>query len=43
MVEKAVNIEAKASLQPLSKIRKIDSKYPKDYRPLVKKNIDKAN
>lgn len=43
MVEKAVNVEAKASLQPLFKTRKIYSRYLKGYRPLAKKNKDKAN
>ncbi len=32
MVEKTVDIEAKVSLQPVSRIRKIDSKCPKGYR-----------
>ena len=40
MIEKAVNIEAKASLQPPSETKKIDSKYPKRYKPLVKKDKD---
>lgn len=31
-MEKAVDVEAKVSLQPISRIRKIDSKTPKDYR-----------
>lgn len=41
-MEKAINVEAKVSLQPLSRIRKIDSRCPKDYRP-IKKNKDKTN
>lgn len=42
MVKKAVNVEAKASLQLFSEIRKINSKYPKGYR-LTKKNKNKTN
>ncbi len=40
MVEKTVNAEAKASLQPPSGTRKIDSRCSKGYRPLVKKDKD---
>lgn len=43
MIEKAGDIEANANLQSPSKARKIDSRYPRDYRPLIKKNKDKAN
>ncbi len=42
MVEKAINAEAKASLQPPSGTRGINSRYPKRYRPLVKKDKDDA-
>lgn len=42
MVEKAVNIEAKGSLQPLSKTGEIDFRCPKSYRPLAKKDRDKV-
>ena len=42
VVEKAVNAEAKAGLQPHSMIKEIDSRYPKKYRPLVKKDKDDA-
>lgn len=36
VVEKAVNIKIKPSLQPPSKTRKIDFRYPKGYRPTKK-------
>ncbi len=42
MVEKAIDIEAKASLQPPSGTREIDSRCPKGYRPSVKKDKDDA-
>ena len=42
VVEKAIDIEAKAGLQPPFGIRKIDSRYPKRYWPSVKKNKDDA-
>ena len=42
MVEKAINIEAKAGLQPPFKIKEIDSRYPKGYKPLVKKDKNNA-
>ena len=42
MVEKAIDAEAKASLQPPSGTRKIDSRCPERYKPLVKKNKDNA-
>ena len=40
MVKKAINAEAKTSLQPLSGTKKIDFWYPKGYRPSTKKNKD---
>ena len=40
MVEKAVDVEAKANLQPLSETKEIDSRYLKRYRPSVKKDKD---
>ncbi len=42
VVEKAVNAEAKASLWPPSRIKKIDSRGLKGYK-LTKKDKDKAN
>ncbi len=42
-MEKVVNVEAKANLQPLFKMKKIDSRCSKGYRPLVKKDKDDAN
>ena len=42
MVEKAIDIKEKASLQPPSKIKEIDSKCPKDYKPSIKKDKDKV-
>ena len=38
MVKKTVNIEAKASLQLPFRIKEIDSRYPKSYRPSIKKD-----
>ncbi len=43
MVEKAVNVEAKASLQPPFWIKEIDSRWPKGYRSSVKKDKDNNN
>ena len=43
IIEKAVNIEAKTSLQLPFGTKKINSKYPKGYRPLVKKNKDNTS
>lgn len=43
MVEKAGNIKTKANLQLLFGIRKINSRYLRDYRLLVKKDKDNAN
>lgn len=43
MVKKAVDVKAKASLQPSFGTREIDSKCPKGYRPLVKKDKDVTN
>lgn len=42
MIEKAVDIKIKASFQPLLKIRKIDFKFLKSYKPAIKDN-NKAN
>ena len=38
MVKKAINTEAKTSLQPFSKTKKINSRCSKDYRPSIKKD-----
>ncbi len=43
VVEKAVNIEVKASLSSPSMTREINSRCPKGYRPLVKKNKNNIN
>ncbi len=43
VVEKAVDVKAKANLQPLSRTREIDFRYPRDYKLLVKKDKDDAN
>lgn len=43
MVKKAINTKAKASLQPSSGTREINSRYPKKYKPLVKKDKNDAN
>ena len=40
MVEKTVDVKAKASLQPPSGTRKIDSRYSKRYKLSVKKDKD---
>ncbi len=42
VVEKAVDIEAKANLQPPFGTKKIDSRYLKGYRPSVKKDKNNA-
>ena len=42
VVEKIVNAKAKASLQLPSRIREINFRYPKRYKPLVKKDKDNA-
>ncbi len=42
VVEKAVNVEAKAGLQPPSGTKEIDFRCPKGYRPSVKKDKDDA-
>ena len=42
MVKKAVNVEAKASLQSYSMIREIDSICPKRHRSSIKKDKDNA-
>lgn len=43
IIEKAVNVEAKAAIQPPSKTKKIDSRYPKSYRLSAKKDKDENN
>ena len=43
VVEKAVNVKVKASLQPLSKTKEINSRYSKSYRPSTKKNKNNAS
>ena len=43
MVKKTIDIKVKASLQLLSRIRKIDFKCPKGYRPSAKKEKNKAS
>ncbi len=43
LVEKAVDVEAKINLQPLSGTREINSRYPRGHRPSVKKDKDEAN
>ena len=42
VVKKAVDVEAKASLQPSFETREIDSRCPKRYKPLVYKDKDDA-
>ena len=42
VVEKAVNAEAKAGLQPHSMIREINSRCPKKHRPSIKKDKNDA-
>ncbi len=37
VVEKAVDVKTKTSLQPLSRTREINFKYPKNYKPLARK------
>ena len=41
MVEKTGNVKAKTNLQPPFYVKEINSKYPKSYCPLIKK--DKKN
>ncbi len=43
VAKKTVNVEVKASLEPSFRTKKIDSRYPKGYKPSVKKNNDKVN
>ncbi len=43
MVEKAVDIEIKTSLKLPSEIRKINSRYSRGYKSLVKKDKDDNN
>ena len=42
MIEKAVNIEIKPSLQVFFKTKKINSRFLNSYRLLAKKNKDKT-
>ena len=42
-MKKVGDVKAKANLQPPFYIREIDSKYPKNYRPSVKKDKEDAN
>lgn len=42
MIEKAVDTKAKVSLQPSSRSREIDFRYPKSYRPSAKKDKNEA-
>lgn len=43
VIKKAIDVETKTSLQLLSGTRKIDSRCPKNYKLLVKKDKDEAN
>ncbi len=43
MVEKTVDVEVKAKLQPPSRTREIDFKCSRGYKSLVKKDKDDAN
>ena len=43
MIEKIIDVKAKVSLQLLSRTMKINSRYPKGYKSLAKKEKDKAN
>ncbi len=43
VIEKAINVEVKTSLQSLSGTKEINSKYPRGYRSLVKKDKDNIN
>lgn len=43
MIKKAIDVEAKASLQSFFETREIDFKYPKAYKLLPKKKKDKAS
>ncbi len=43
MVEKTVDVEAKAIFQPSFEIKEIDSRFPIGYRPLVKKDKNDTN
>ena len=42
MIEKAINVEVKAGLQPPFGTKEINFKCPKRYRPLVKKDKNNA-
>ncbi len=43
MVEKALDVEVKANLQPPSGTREINSRCPRDYRLSIKKDKDNVN
>lgn len=43
VIEKAIDIEGRTSLEPLFGTKKINFRCPKSYRSSVKKNKDKAN
>lgn len=43
MVEKAIDVEVRASLQPLSGTREVDFRCPKGYKPSAKKEKDEVN
>ncbi len=43
VVEKAIDVEVKPSLQPPFRTRKIDSKCPRGYRLSVKKDKNNTN
>ena len=43
IIEKAVNTEVKASLQPLFETKEINSKYSKGYKLSAKKKKDEAS
>ena len=42
MIEKVINAEVKAGIQPSFRTKKINFRYSKRYRPLIKKNKDNA-
>lgn len=42
VIEKTANVQVKANLQLALRIKKIDSRSPKDYKP-IKKNKNKTN
>ena len=43
MIENVVNGKVNTSLELLFKTKKINSRYPKDYKPLAKKEKNKAS